>query len=509
MHYVPYLEGRFHTASPDSQGVPSGAILQFLTELDRLDVDLHSLYIFRNGFQLLGANRRPYQGDTPRRIYSAAKALTGLAVLFAIQEGLVSLKTRLTQLFPEDLPETVTPRMESITVYHLLTMTTGHDRDTFRPVLNSTNSVRAFLEEPLDFEPGTHFLYNNGVPHILGLIVKKVSGINYLDFLLPAFWSPWASTALWNRPSAGSWRAPAPCVLRKVSPSSPCSIFRRAIGMDNSCWTPDWCGQLSPSRSLPGAAPLSPSCTATSWQATASSSGATPGREPAWTGGRSQFGFLFPDKEMAIVCNAIEEDSGLIPAVLWDTLYSAIQPQAVPDHGESARLKSYLSHWSCAPRTAAQPSFLDDYYGCVYVLEENPWHLRTLSLSLREGQPHISLETDQESCTLQVGLHGDWIANDAFLSMPRENERLNMMFHTGPVRHWVSGGWASDFCFIFQVRSTDWMDYNTFYCRFNGQRLSLVVESNMERMSHCRRRIPMRPWPYPDHQIEGKRQSAN
>ena len=115
MHYVPYLEGRFHTASPDSQGVPSGAILQFLTELDRLDVDLHSLYIFRNGFQLLGANRRPYQGDTPRRIYSAAKALTGLAVLFAIQEGLVSLKTRLTQLFPEDLPETVTPRMESIT----------------------------------------------------------------------------------------------------------------------------------------------------------------------------------------------------------------------------------------------------------------------------------------------------------------------------------------------------------------------------------------------------------
>lgn len=65
------------------------------------------------------------------------------------------------------------------------------------------------------------------------------------------------------------------------------------------------------------------------------------------------------------------------------------------------------------------------------MLEENPWHLRTLSLSLREGQPHISLETDQESCTLQVGLHGDWIANDAFLSMPRENERLNMMFHTG------------------------------------------------------------------------------
>ena len=35
------------------------------------------------------------------------------------------------------------------------------------------------------------------------------------------------------------------------------------------------------------------------------------------------------------------------------------------------------------------------------------------------------------------------------------------------------------------------------------------LDRHMERMSHCRRRIPMRPWPYPDHQIEGKRQSAN
>ena len=509
MHYVPYLEGRFHTASPDSQGVPSGAILQFLTELDRLDVDLHSLYIFRNGFQLLGANRRPYQGDPPRRIYSAAKALTGLAVLFAIQEGLVSLKTRLTQLFPEDLPETVTPRMESITVYHLLTMTTGHDRDTFRPVLNSTNSVRAFLEEPLDFEPGTHFLYNNGVPHILGLIVKKVSGINYLDFLRPRFLEPLGIYCTVEQTQRGELEGSR--TMCTAEGFAKLSLFYLQEG--------NWNGQqLLDARLVRAAVSFqvpTRRCSSISFMHSDQLAGYgfqlwRNAREGArLDGGRSQFGFLFPDKEMAIVCNAIEEDSGLIPAVLWDTLYSAIQPQAVPDHGESARLKSYLSHWSCAPRTAAQPSFLDDYYGCVYVLEENPWHLRTLSLSLREGQPHISLETDQESCTLQVGLHGDWIANDAFLSMPMENERLNMMFHTGPVRHWVSGGWASDFCFIFQVRSTDWMDYNTFYCRFNGQRLSLVVESNMERMSHCRRRIPMRPWPYPDHQIEGKRQSAN
>lgn len=312
MHYVPYLEGRFHTASPDSQGVPSGAILQFLTELDRLDVDLHSLYIFRNGFQLLGANRRPYQGDTPRRIYSAAKALTGLAVLFAIQEGLVSLKTRLTQLFPEDLPETVTPRMESITVYHLLTMTTGHDRDTFRPVLNSTNSVRAFLEEPLDFEPGTHFLYNNGVPHILGLIVKKVSGINYLDFLRPRFLEPLGIYCTVEQTQRGELEGSR--TMCTAEGFAKLSLFYLQEG--------NWNGQqLLDARLVRAAVSFqvpTRRCSSISFMHSDQLAGYgfqlwRNAREGArLDGGRSQFGFLFPDKEMAIVCNAIEEDSGLI-----------------------------------------------------------------------------------------------------------------------------------------------------------------------------------------------------
>ena len=47
-------------------------------------------------------------------------------------------------------------------------------------------------------------------------------------------------------------------------------------------------------------------------------------------GGRSQFGFLFPDKEMAIVCNAIEEDSGRIPAVLWIPSIQPYSPRPSP-----------------------------------------------------------------------------------------------------------------------------------------------------------------------------------
>ncbi len=53
------------------------------------------------------------------------------------------------------------------------------------------------------------------------------------------------------------------------------------------------------------------------------------------------------------------------------------------------------------------------------------------------------------------------------------------------------------------------MDYHTFYCRFNGNRLSLSIESNMEKLSHIRKRIPMKPREYTDRPIEGIRNLQN
>lgn len=508
MRYVPYSQGRYLTAPPDSMGVPSGAILRFLQELDRLRVDIHSLYIFRNGAQLLGANRKPYQADTPRRIYSAAKALTGLAVLFAIQENLVSLDTHLADLFPQDLPEEVTPRMKAITVYHLLTMTTGHDQDTFRPVLNSDNSVRAFLSVPLEFDPGTHFLYNNGVPHILGMIVEKVSGSNYVDYLTPRFLEPLGIDCTVEKTERGELEGSR--TMCTADGFAKLALFYLQEGNWNGTQLLDAkLVRAAISRQVP-----TRRCSSISFMHSDQLAGygfqiwMNTHEGARLDGGRSQFGFLFPEKELAIVCNAIEEDSGLIPTTLWNTLYPAIQSEPLEGGEDAKHLEEYLSNWSCAPKVAPKPNFLDDYYGATYILDENLWHLRSLSVQLEGGAPQVALETDQAHYLVQVGLNGEWIVNDSFPPMPKENDRLNMLFGTGPARFRVSGGWASDFCFVFQVRSTDWMDYNTFYCRFNGPRLSLVVESNMEWMSHNRRRIPMKPWKFPDHQIEGRRREG-
>src|SRR5262249_7139646 len=50
--------------------------------------------------------------------------------------------------------------------------------------------VRAFLEQPVEYAPGTHFLYNSGASHTVAAIVQKVSGRMVQDYLRPRLFEP-------------------------------------------------------------------------------------------------------------------------------------------------------------------------------------------------------------------------------------------------------------------------------------------------------------------------------
>ncbi len=58
-------------------------------------------------------------------LFSVSKSFTAVAVLFALQEGLLSLEDKVVSFFPEKLPARPCPNMEKLAVRHLLTMTPG------------------------------------------------------------------------------------------------------------------------------------------------------------------------------------------------------------------------------------------------------------------------------------------------------------------------------------------------------------------------------------------------
>jgi len=100
---------------------------------------------------------------------------TSTAVGLAIKEGHFTLDSSVVSFFPEDLPTEISASLKSMKVQHLLSMSAGHAKDTF-PVLRASENMswaKAFFGVPVEFEPGTHFVYNTGATYMLSAIVQR------------------------------------------------------------------------------------------------------------------------------------------------------------------------------------------------------------------------------------------------------------------------------------------------------------------------------------------------
>ena len=97
-----------------------------------------------------------------RNIYSATKSFTSCAVGFAVQEGLLSLDEKLTDAFPEDLPDVIDDNLKMATVRDLLTMCLGQEQGSLmgeqRPLYQEDDWVKMSLAIPFQYKPGTHFV---------------------------------------------------------------------------------------------------------------------------------------------------------------------------------------------------------------------------------------------------------------------------------------------------------------------------------------------------------------
>jgi len=199
-------------STPEAEGIASSAILDFIraasTQLD----SLHSIMVVRHGAVVAEGWWSPYAPEYPHMMFSVSKSFTSTAVGLAISEGLLSLDDRVVELLPHDLPTEIDARLSALTVRHLLTMTTGHAADTVSLADDShgENWARAILAQPLDFTPGTHYVYNSGATHLLSAIVQRATGERLLDYLGPRLFEPLGITdATWESSpqgiDAGGW----------------------------------------------------------------------------------------------------------------------------------------------------------------------------------------------------------------------------------------------------------------------------------------------------------------
>ncbi|WP_342565957.1 serine hydrolase [Paenibacillus sp. FSL R7-0345] len=177
---------------PEEQGIQSSAVSAFLNRIKESQLALHSFMLLRHGHVVTEGWWTPYSPERRHMLFSLSKSFTSTAIGLAAAEQLLSLEDKVISFFPEEAPENPGSKLAGMNIRHLLMMGTGHTSDTMPEMLKDAggNWVRAFLQLPVEQEPGSHFLYNTGATYMLSAILQKVTGQTLLDYLHPRLFSP-------------------------------------------------------------------------------------------------------------------------------------------------------------------------------------------------------------------------------------------------------------------------------------------------------------------------------
>lgn len=196
--------------SPESVGVSTKAIAAFIEDMEGEGIECHSLMVLREGKVAYEAYADPLGPDDPHIMYSVSKSFTATAIGFAVEEGLLTLETKILDIFPEYRPEKEDPFLEKLNVFHLLTMTAGKDVPTLSDKARDT-WTDDFFTAKWAFEPGNFFRYVSENTFILSAAITKLTGLTLSEYLTPRLYEPlgFGRVPFWKKNGegidAGGW----------------------------------------------------------------------------------------------------------------------------------------------------------------------------------------------------------------------------------------------------------------------------------------------------------------
>lgn len=147
--------------------------------------------IFSQGYGWANKDKKiPFTSRTLASIGSITKAFTATAIMKLVEQNKLSLNDKLKKFFPS-----VPADKADITIHQLLTHSSGfheflkQDGGDYEKINTEEFLKRAFAE-PLAFKPGEMAAYTNVGYSILGIIIEKISGTDYEQYLKTNLFEP-------------------------------------------------------------------------------------------------------------------------------------------------------------------------------------------------------------------------------------------------------------------------------------------------------------------------------
>lgn len=132
--------------------------------------------------------------DKPLALYSCTKSVLSLLLGIAVGQGLIEgIEEKAARWLPQ-LDRSADERKRSITIGHLLTMTSGLDWADFdKPYweMKRTGDWVSFAaRRELLHPPGKAFAYNSGGSHLLSALLSEASGMSAMNFASQHLFAP-------------------------------------------------------------------------------------------------------------------------------------------------------------------------------------------------------------------------------------------------------------------------------------------------------------------------------
>ena len=397
--------------APEAEGISSEHILEFVRKMKRMKVNLHSFLMARHGNIVAEAYVEPFDKDFRHRIYSCSKSYVSLAVGRLITEGNLSLDDKPFDLMPELASAEPDLWLKNTTVEEALKMSVPMLGDTYRDH-DTVSWAESFFSHPVHSKSvkpsGTVYNYNTSGSFILDVLVQKITGMTFLEYLRPVFDKIGVAEDIWCVESPDGYPWGGSGVMTTLRDFAKVAEFLLNKGNCN--------GEQLISREYMEKA--------TSKQiSNLNSNSFDPLRKSgygyqvwvtdagfAMLGMGSQLAFCFPERDFIFVCNADTQGAEYSPhSYIYEAVkgqvYDKMIDKALPSDSKAhERLCKELSHLSFIEDYGASHSSLEDSIcGKKFILNANLMGWKWVSFKFEEDKGILTYENTRGVKSITFG----------------------------------------------------------------------------------------------------------
>lgn len=430
----------YEYVTPESIGLSSKSLLEFLTKMDNALVPIHSITISRNGKIALEAYWKPFDENTLHRMYSCTKSFVSIAIGELEGEGKLSIEDPIIKYFPEYDTPSLSPELRRCTIKNMLMMASPHRRTAYKEGAKSWSYIKEFSDHDwvssfftvkADHEPGEVFIYDTSATQTLASLVERLSSKDLLSYLRATFLKdvPFSKEAYILKAPGGA-SAGGSGLLAKSKDML--SVLDKVMHSDSAYLKAATTKRIDTAIGSRGG--LIDTSSGYGYQIWMNSHGYM------FYGMGSQLILAIPEKDMIVVVTADTQGNGGAESILFDEIWRIVDSASdplPPDTASYDALSLYISTLELKKvEGEAISNAVCEINGKEFLFDSNSLSLTSLKCDFKESEGVLAFKIENEEYRIPFGL-GHNILTTGYLE--------------GSVPMYSSAAWQSERCLAIRA----------------------------------------------------------